>query len=572
MAYRCNLTGALLAIPVKWWKHHEAENWFYPVLLAAVCTAAMLVLLIPGLPIGHDLHFHLLRIDALAEAISHGNVPAKIYPGIHDTGYANGIFYGDLFLYLPALLVWCHVPLLIAYKLFLAVIYFGSAFAMYHAARVIADSRRAGFHAAVLYTMSSYAASILFIRAALGEVQCLPFLPLVLLGLYQALFGDPRRADALIWGTVGIVYAHNITLVLTGLICAAICFASSLRLLRRPQRLLALCRCGVWVMLLSLAFLAPLLEFLGKDRFLLSTTPGKDEIWERAVPVLALFLELPYSKLTHWIPAGMGTFFLVILFLRLRHRFPAGTAVRWSNVCLIAGVAALLGSTLLLPWQGLFSLLKMIQFPWRLYLPALALLSCGGGLAIRLMAGANRRRQLNWLALTLAWCGFSYFFQLAYLYTAKFHEGNIYRGEAIAEERSSAGRQYYPVGTDWETLAQWDQPQLSGGSAVIETFQRDGRKWRLTFSHNQNATFELPVIAYRGYAARLNDETPLAIGKSDAQRLTVRPEVDHGTITVYYAGTTVQHLSLAISLTALGVYGTLWLRRRKREQRRDSGN
>ena len=77
------------------------------------------VLLIPEIPHAHDLTFQLSRISSIADAFKLREIP-RVYPNYFEGyGYANGLFYGDILLYIPALLVVLGMKIVTAYKWFL---------------------------------------------------------------------------------------------------------------------------------------------------------------------------------------------------------------------------------------------------------------------------------------------------------------------------------------------------------------------------------------------------------------------------------------------------------------------
>ena len=70
---------------------------------------------------GHDIDYHLLRIEALKEGILRGHPFAKVnllfFGG---AGYASSMFYSDLILYIPALLRVIGVSIGASYHIFVA--------------------------------------------------------------------------------------------------------------------------------------------------------------------------------------------------------------------------------------------------------------------------------------------------------------------------------------------------------------------------------------------------------------------------------------------------------------------
>ena len=66
-----------------------------------------------------DLPFHLNRIQSLANSIKFGNYFPMIYgSALNNYGYANGIFYPQIMLYIPALLVCTGMKVIPAYLVY----------------------------------------------------------------------------------------------------------------------------------------------------------------------------------------------------------------------------------------------------------------------------------------------------------------------------------------------------------------------------------------------------------------------------------------------------------------------
>ena len=81
------------------------ENKKDIIILIISAIVISLPLLYPGIVQGHDLRFHLSRIMGLSENILNGDFLAYVHGNyLNNYGYANGLFYCNLFLYFPALL------------------------------------------------------------------------------------------------------------------------------------------------------------------------------------------------------------------------------------------------------------------------------------------------------------------------------------------------------------------------------------------------------------------------------------------------------------------------------------
>ncbi|MBO7216829.1 MAG: hypothetical protein J6V84_07540, partial [Clostridia bacterium] len=69
-------------------------------LILIICLLLVMCVVIPlcGVQtfLGHDIYFHMTRMEALAQEIEAGNIPARLYYFVYDGyGYASPMFYGD---------------------------------------------------------------------------------------------------------------------------------------------------------------------------------------------------------------------------------------------------------------------------------------------------------------------------------------------------------------------------------------------------------------------------------------------------------------------------------------------
>jgi hypothetical protein len=64
---------------------------------------------------------------------------------------------------------------------------------MYFSTRSITKSSKAAFCGAVMFGLSSYLATDLFSRGALGEAQAFIFVPIAFAGFYHIMYGETRK-------------------------------------------------------------------------------------------------------------------------------------------------------------------------------------------------------------------------------------------------------------------------------------------------------------------------------------------------------------------------------------------
>lgn len=135
--------------------HLYRHRWLY--LLAALLFAlCILPLVLVPMPKGHDILFHLNRIEALSAEIKAGNIPARIYHTVYGgVGYASGMFYGDWLLYFPAWLVTAGVGVVTAYKLNVMLVTVMTLLIAFFCAKAAFGDDRCAFTAAVTYGFSA---------------------------------------------------------------------------------------------------------------------------------------------------------------------------------------------------------------------------------------------------------------------------------------------------------------------------------------------------------------------------------------------------------------------------------
>ena len=176
--------------------------------MLAICLSCF-GLLNETIPGGHDLIFHLSRIEAISKGLQFGEFPVRIYPDyFYGYGYANGIMYPDLFLYPAALLCLVGVDVILAYKIMILVYTALTAIFIYRALIKITHHEWASRLGMLLYTVSLYRIVDVWTRAALGEVLAFMFIPFILLGIYYIFFDDERKWYELTIGFSGVFLSH----------------------------------------------------------------------------------------------------------------------------------------------------------------------------------------------------------------------------------------------------------------------------------------------------------------------------------------------------------------------------
>ena len=543
------------------WYDRLSPRRFYPLLLGMLVLIGLLPLLMPGMPGGHDMYYHFSRLHTMCVNFRLGEIPSMInHEALGNHGYATGLFYPDLFLYPAALLMLCGLGIVAAYKLLIVVWVLATAYSAYFCAGKLSRSHFGAFAAALLYTWSSYLATDIFTRAALGEFLVFAFMPWIILGLYEIIFGRPERFFYFSLGFLGVIYSHNLSLLMLAAICAVVIAFNALRFLREPRRLLYLAISPLPAVLAGCASLVPMFEQFAHIDFIIKAEKN-EQILEQCIPFLKLFLEFPASKREIWIPPGIGVIFFIVAVQRFRLSSKRTAGEIFRDILLISGAACLLMATDMPPWKGVFKPLAVIQFPWRFFAPATAFLAVGGGMTLADLTGGDRSRERFWLRVVLLGSAFAWFVNVGYLYAARIHERSIIKGFRPGRPQEASGVHYLPLGSLPDTELR------KRGDVVVTRHPLECRVVRprkdileLSFSGNsRDNAVELPLVPYYGYAATLHPAGAsgagqrLKVGVGPNKLLSVRlpGKCQAGVVRVRYRATSAQRVSQCLSLVSL---------------------
>jgi hypothetical protein len=492
---------------------------------------------------------------------------------IGNYGYATGLFYPDLFLYPAVILMLCGIGIVAAYKCLIFLWMLFIAFSAYFCAKKLTASYFSAFACAILYSWSSYLSTDLFIREALGEFLSFAFLPWIILGLYEIIFGNPRKFHYFSLGFLGILYTHNLSLVIMAFICAIIILFNFVRFLHEPKRIFFLFISPIPAILMGLAVILPFLEQFSHAQFLIQAEKNAD-ILDHCMAFLQLFLEIPHSKMNPWRPAGIGIIFVITALQRLRFVSKRTFIEIFRDILLIAGFACLLLTTDMPSWEGYFKPFAKIQFPWRFFFPATGLLAFGCGLTLVTLTNGERPREHYWLWILLLGCGFAWFINMGYCYAVKISEHAMEKGYASGRPQEASGLHYLLLGSPL------DVDLLKRGDVAIPEHPLDlslshpqKHLLKVSFANNtQDNILEMPKVPYYGYQATLTlpDGTQQALetGISPNKLLTVSLPGKYaaGDIIVKYCATRLQRLSQIISILSACLFFTFLLRHKRSKQ------
>jgi len=474
------------------------------VLAAFACSS--LPLFFRELAAGHDTLFHAIRIEGMAQAMAEGQFPVRMEDlWLFGYGYASEIYYGDLFLYLPAFLRIMGFSLTEAIRIYFMGINLATAIITYASFKSIFTSRRAAFISTLAYTCSMFRFVDIYVRCTVGETCALMFLPLAAAGFIKILnlenIKSPKEyfteAAPLAIAMSGLIYSHLLTtegaVIFLGI--TALVFAKKFF---RKEVLLATLTAVLETCLLSAAFVVPFLDYSSKITTRINVWMLADSSRHIQSDGASLLSYIKFwgnffgygrgedkMTLTPGILLIAGLLASIVLWICRK----ANTRIKY---CTIMSLLTLFMASDIFPWDFLEDNLffgpaiASIQFPWRLIGIALIFMSITLGECIRFVIATSEKHAdtLSLVAL-LVTILISVAMLNSYLHEGTF--GTEYYDAASLNVTDLGDNEYLMTGADTGNL---DYDITTDGKTYVEYPIFNYPYYRATDSEGNELTIE----------------------------------------------------------------------------------
>lgn len=500
----------------------------------------------------HDISYHTNRIVELANEIKNGNFPVLIHSNLLDGfGYANSLFYPELFLYIPAILIYCGVNFLISYKILTILSTFFTILFTYYAANRIFKKKNIAWTVTLLYSTAFYRLTDIYVRGAIGEVLAMTFLPLILAGIYEILLGDNKKWWIICFGFFELVNSHVLTFAMSVIFIILLCAININKIFKDKKRLINLVIAGVISILLICSFVLPYFEQSSNDKFNVD-----EKIYDGTFlkSYSVSFRELINNNFSSdECYKCIGTILLVLSFFIVKCKNKENETIFMKQIFSI-GVIIFIMTTSIFPWEFIcskFNFITTIQFPYRFNILITLIFSFVGGYSICNLI--NNKEEINYLL----YIGII-LFTLNLLSQVVVNKLNLTE-EQILSYAPVGNAEYKPYG-----LILDDKYVHNINSEEKINFERYSSKIEFNYEDTENEMIiHIPFTYYKGYKAYIEDtsgnKTELIVSEDENTKNVIvsSDKIITGKITVEYKITFIQVISYiitALTMTCLIIY------------------
>lgn len=517
--------------------------------LILIIVVASIPLLFDKILLGHDLIYHIGRIDGISKIIPTGQFPIHLdFTKANGWGYISPTMYPELFLYFPAFLNLCGVSLFNSYKVLILAINIAATGIAYYSFNKITNDKKIAMMATLFYVLSPYRLTDVYYRSALGETLALTFLPLFLLGLKNLFYDNKISIKHLVIAACCIFQSHIVSTEMCLFIVVLVCLINIKKIFVK-ERFIACLKAIFLCIMLNLWYIIPFFDSLLTLPLKLSS---KYDVASRALNVVDLFRlgKVDYLFLSY------GLVLLILSFVAFCFVFKEKN--KMIKHIFFIGVFFTITTTNLFPWSYLqsfpensivYAIVSNVQFPWRLL--GLSLLCLSVSVPYLLMN--NYKQKTGYIVIAML-----------VLLNAVMIDLDEISIRNVGEDLEEVNFTYHFNDEFlFKDIDFWDLGHRSDEEAniiltneelqVVE-FNRNQDEIELVFeSTSFNNYIELPLFAYKGWQIELdgvNHNSRTGVG-TDYRIYVDLNGVESGKLFVYYKGRNLYRMGELLSVLTI---------------------
>ena len=582
------------AVYIYFFVSRKASNKTAAAILLFAVFFASLPLMTDSLFRGHDLDFHLNRIIALANGLEAGHLFVPIQTEVlNGYGYASPLFYSQLFLYLPAILYNLAVPAQVCYQIYAILVNIATCLIAYYSFKGLVRDNKIAAAGALIYLLSAYRITNLYVRAAVGEYTAMAFYPLIVYGFVRVYTTEETKLGIrdylpIVLGLSGLIESHVLSCELAAMFIAVVCLVNY-RKTFVPKRFITLAKAAVLTLCVNMAFILPFIQSMQMD-----IRVNDDPV--NQIQVQGTYLQQVFSafqvsfgdsrigmnsemSLSLGISLVMGlVIFAACCSMQNEWRTRKSSTVKVGVLCTVFTVVCIVLSLRIFPWDSIENFSKLlakvlciVQFPWRYLSMATVFAAVVTVIGLYVVKEIKSARTMQFLGGVL--CLTAVFTNS--LYMAGFTDGigieRVY-GDADVEKAVSSGE--YILSDTIEGNLRWRRVNADPKFVTVSGYAYQGGVTTFDCVNiaDTEMAVEIPLMNYDNYYAcdMVTGESIGIMNGTDNRVSLAIPAGFDSSIKVVYRFPLLWKLSYAVSfITVLLTVAAVVLDRRKRRNAGD---
>ena len=311
---------------------------------------------------------HIARLMGTTQSIAEGQIfPLIMSNFCNGFGYSWNIFYSPITAYIPLLFEVFTNSFELILKIFMFLITFLSGITMYEFVNKVTKNRYTALLASAIYTFAPYHLTDMYNRVAIAELATFIFLPLVFHGMYNIFNTEEKnfsKSLPLCFGAIGLILSQIVIAMYVAIICLIYLLVNIKQL--KDKRVLKILGINILLILLITSFYTvPLLEHKVETDYEVFKDGRMERtdalIFYKVDPIDLVYTEANNLSFEIGLVSIIGLVFTIFVYKKLDKNIKK---IYWFS--LIGGILCVIFSLRFFPFEKLPSILKMLQFTFRL--------------------------------------------------------------------------------------------------------------------------------------------------------------------------------------------------------------
>lgn len=539
------------------------------ILLILICTIFVcLPLFSKNLDITYDDGIqHIARIMGTYQSIKENQTfPVIMSNFCNEFGYSWNIFYSPITAYLPLIFKILNFSFIGCIKMFMFLAVFLSGITMYFFAKEVSKNKNIALLSSIFYIFAPYRFTDMYLRNAFAELTSFIFIPMVFHGLYGILKEKTKKEYILIFGSIGLILTHTVIAMYTAILCF-IYLLTQIKKLKNKETTKKIVVSLLFIIVITSFFYIPLLE----HKISADYEVFKEGRMERQDVLVALKLKLheliltPTSNIRIYeigIISIVALVFTPLVIKKMKVKYENTDFYKFYKFSLITSIILLIMTLNIFPFEKLPSILKMLQFTFRLLEFTSFFLSFV--VAVNLVKLIKKFSAKDIIVITILFMILSSLFASHLHFKDNIDEDRLWPAVRVTKNTGRvhagcASFEYLPSKA-FENRSYIETREnriyILEGNANIEDEIKQNTNLTCKLSYVLEETkLELPYIYYLGYQVTLEKDGKIEKLKTYETEngfvgITV-PILEEGNLKVSYEGTLLMKISSIISIIGL---------------------